>query len=143
MTEPEHTSGTTSLSDQEITTADLAGRNESASSQGHAGTQEPTGDASLRSRPEERTEPLFPAQDATELRARWDAIQAGFVDEPRTAVEQADSLVAAAMKRLAETFASERSALEAQWDRGDDVSTEDLRVALRRYRSFFGRLLAM
>lgn len=93
--------------------------------------------------PQESVEPLFPARDADELRTRWDSIQAGFVDEPRKAVQDADGLVASAMKRLAETFAEERSGLEKQWDRGDDVSTEDLRVALRRYRSFFGRLLSM
>ena len=87
--------------------------------------------------------PLFSQEEAGTLRARWDAIQVGFVDEPRRAVEEADSLVAAAMKRLAEQFAEERSKLEGQWDRGGDVSTEDLRVALRRYRSFFGRLLAV
>ena len=87
--------------------------------------------------------PLFSQEEAGTLRARWDAIQVGFVDEPRRAVEEADSLVAAAMKRLAEQFAEERSRLEGQWDRGGDVSTEDLRVALRRYRSFFGRLLAV
>ena len=87
--------------------------------------------------------PLFPAGDADDLRTQWDSVQAGFVDEPRRAVEQADSLVAGAMKRLAETFAEERARLESQWDRGDDVSTEDLRVALQRYRSFFGRLLSM
>lgn len=63
------------------------------------------------------------------------------MDEPRKSVEEADSLVAAAMKRLAEQFAEERSRLEHEWDRGSDVSTEDLRVALRRYRSFFSRLL--
>jgi len=66
-----------------------------------------------------------------------------FVDEPRRAVEQADNLVAVTMKRLAEMFAEERARLEGQWDRGDNVSTEDLRLALRRYRSFFGRLLSM
>jgi hypothetical protein len=87
---------------------------------------------------EESTAPLFPGAEATELRTRWDAVQVGFVDEPRRAVEQADGLVAAAMKRLAEIFAEERSRLEGQWDRGDSVSTEDLRLALRRYRSFFG-----
>ena len=70
-------------------------------------------------------------------------VQTAFVDEPRRAVEQADGLVAAAMKRLAEVFAEERSGLEKQWDRGDNVSTEDLRVALQRYRSFFHRLLAI
>jgi hypothetical protein len=87
--------------------------------------------------------PLFSQEEARTLRARWDAIQVGFVDEPRRSVEEADSLVATAMKRLAEQFAEERSRLEGQWDRGGDVSTEDLRIALRRYRSFFGRLLAV
>ena len=78
-----------------------------------------------------------------EFRARWSDIQAGFVDEPRRAVEQADSLVADAIKRLAESFARERANLEGQWDRGGDVSTEDLRQALQRYRSFFTRLLSV
>ena len=87
--------------------------------------------------------PLFPANELEELRNRWSAVQTAFVDEPRTAVEQADGLVAAAMKRLAEVFAEERSKLEQQWDRGDNVSTEDLRIALQRYRSFFQRLLAI
>lgn len=122
--------------EETLTTADLAG--------GDTQTIERPEDSIASPPPsDERSEPLFPAQDADELRGRWDAIQAGFVDEPRKAVEQADSLVASAMKRLAETFADERSGLEKQWDRGDDVSTEDLRVALRRYRSFFGRLLSM
>ena len=67
--------------------------------------------------------------------------QAGFVDSPRHSVQQADELVAAVMQRLADGFAEERSLLERQWDRGDNVSTEDLRVALQRYRAFFGRLL--
>ncbi|HLY42576.1 MAG TPA: hypothetical protein VKR52_15275 [Terracidiphilus sp.] len=87
--------------------------------------------------------PLFSPGEATDFRARWDAVQVGFVDEPRHAVEEADGLVAAAMKRLAEMFADERQKLESQWGRGDQVSTEDLRVALRRYRSFFGRLLCI
>jgi len=92
---------------------------------------------------EDQPTPLFSSQEAKDLHARWDAIQVGFVDEPRKAVEQADSLVAGAMKRLAEGFAEERARLEGQWDRGDSVSTEDLRLALRRYRSFFGRLLSV
>jgi len=87
--------------------------------------------------------PLFPNTELEELRNRWSAIQTAFVDEPRRAVEQADGLVAAAMKRLAEVFAEERSKLEQQWDRGDNVSTEDLRIALQRYRSFFQRLLSI
>ena len=92
---------------------------------------------------DEQATPLFSPEEAKDFRARWDAIQVGFVDEPRQAVQQADSLVAGAMKRLAEMFAAERAKLESQWDRGDDVSTEDLRLALRRYRSFFGRLLTV
>lgn len=92
---------------------------------------------------EEQAAPLFSLEEAKELRARWDAIQGAFVDEPRQAVEQADSLVAGAMTRLAEMFADERAKLEGQWEHGDDVSTEDLRLALRRYRSFFGRLLSV
>lgn len=87
--------------------------------------------------------PLFSAEEAKDFRARWDAIQVSFVDEPRQVVEQADSLVAVAMKRLAEMFAAERARLEGQWDRGDNVSTEDLRLALQRYRSFFGRILSV
>ena len=92
--------------------------------------------------PEEPNEPpLLPEAEVAELRMRWDQVQTGFVDEPRRSVENADALVAEAMRRLAEIFAAERAQLESQWDRGDDVSTEDLRVALQRYRSFFGRLL--
>jgi len=87
--------------------------------------------------------PLFSTDETQNFRSRWDDIQTGFVDEPRRAVEQADSLVAEAMKRLAEIFSDERTELEQQWDRGDDISTEDLRVALQRYRSFFDRLLAV
>ena len=86
---------------------------------------------------------LFPANQAQDFRTRWESIQTGFVDEPRQAVEQADALVAETIKRLAEVFAEERTKLEGQWDRGDDVSTEDLRMALRRYRSFFDRLLSV
>jgi hypothetical protein len=92
---------------------------------------------------DEQAAPLFSSEEAKDFRARWDAIQVSFVDEPRQVVEQADTLVAVAMKRLAEMFAAERTKLEGQWDRGDNVSTEDLRLALRRYRSFFGRLLSV
>jgi hypothetical protein len=107
-----------------------------------------TGDAGVRGTAaaravEQESGPLFSGNEANELRARWDAIQVGFVDEPRGAVEQADTLVATTMKRLAEVFAAERSKLEGQWDQGENVSTEDLRLALRRYRSFFGRLLSV
>src|SRR5579864_3933591 len=91
----------------------------------------------------ENATPLFPSNELENLRSRWSEVQTAFVDEPRKAVEQADNLVASAMKRLAEVFAEERSKLEKQWDRGDNVSTEDLRVALQRYRTFFQRLLSV
>jgi hypothetical protein len=85
--------------------------------------------------------PLFAESEVAEFRSRWSNVQTAFVDEPRRAVEDADNLVASLMKKLAEGFANERSRLEGQWDRGDNVSTEDLRLALQRYRSFFDRLL--
>jgi hypothetical protein len=91
----------------------------------------------------ERPTALLPSQECTDLRHRWEAIQTGFVDEPRHAVEEADSLVAQTMKRVAEVFSHERTGLERQWSEGHDVSTEDLRVALKKYRSFFDRLLAV
>jgi len=86
---------------------------------------------------------LFPANEAQDFRSKWDKIQTGFVDEPRKSVESADALVSAAIQRLSAMFTDERSRLEQEWGRGDDVSTEDLRVALRRYRSFFDRLLSV
>jgi hypothetical protein len=98
-------------------------------------------DADARTDEGER-EPLFAGDDAERYRSRWSEIQTAFVDEPRKAVEEADTLVAELMQRLAETFADERSTLEQQWDRDGDVSTEDLRIGLQRYRSFFDRLLS-
>jgi hypothetical protein len=86
--------------------------------------------------------PLFPQDELQGFRSRWDKVQTSFVDEPRAAVEQADSLVANVVKRIAEQFATEREHLEKQWDRGENVNTEDLRQALKRYRAFFDRLLA-
>ncbi|MBV9817199.1 MAG: hypothetical protein JOZ07_02470 [Solirubrobacterales bacterium] len=87
-------------------------------------------------------DPLLTADSTATLRRRWDEVQTRFVDEPRAAVEEADGLVANAMQQLADGFAAERERLEAQWDRGEDISTEDLRVALQRYRSFFRRILS-
>jgi hypothetical protein len=113
---------------------------QSAASVAPAPAQEPS-EQDTRTGTIEKSGPLFSAGEAAQLRQRWDAIQVGFVDEPRKSVEEADGLVAVAMKRLAEQFAEERSRLEHEWDGGGDISTEDLRVALRRYRSFFGRLL--
>ena len=85
---------------------------------------------------------LLPDDQGTEFHGRWESIQTTFVDDPRNAVENADALVAELMQRLADGFARERERLEGQWSRGEDVSTEDLRVVLQRYRSFFRRLLS-
>ena len=90
---------------------------------------------------EPRTQ-LVGADEHAGFVARWQEIQAGFVDEPRKAVHDADALVTDLMQRLAETLASERDQLESRTGAGGDVSTEDLRQGLRRYRSLFERLLA-
>ena len=86
--------------------------------------------------------PLFADHEVSDFRNRWQSVQGSFVDEPRKAVEEADQLVASTIKRLTEIFAEERNRMEQEWSRGDEVSTEDLRQALRRYRSFFDRLLS-
>jgi len=128
----------------ELTTASLARAAAAPAVEPSAiGEAEPRSFAADAGTPAPDATPLFAVDEAQGLRGRWDAIQTSFVDEPRKAVEQADSLVATAMKRLAEIFADERAGLEGQWDRGDDVSTEDLRLALQRYRSFFTRLLSI
>ena len=86
---------------------------------------------------------LFAPEIAKDFRCQWDAVQSSFVDDPRGAVRQGDELVARVMKSLTETFSSERAKLEGQFDQSDKASTEDLRLALRRYRSFFERLLTL
>ncbi len=86
---------------------------------------------------------LIPQDSISDFRSRWDRIQAQFVDDPKTAVKEADELVAQAIQRLEESFASNRSSLEQQWDRGEAASTEDLRQSLMRYRTFFQRLLSI
>jgi len=122
--------------------------------------EEPTGDpdasagmerAERRERPsssaamnaeEEAAAPLLTSDETTAFDERWHEIQTSFVDEPRHAVEQADGLVAELMQQLASGFADTRSRLESQWSGGGEASTEDLRIALTRYRSFFKRLLS-
>jgi|SRR5580704_3233544 hypothetical protein len=140
--------------DANLTTADIAhpqryeeGYNESqvaVMDQGDTGTGQIIA-GSKKVAGSQKTEtsaaPLFPDNELQNFRTRWDQVQTSFVDEPRHAVEQADSLVANVVTRIAEQFSAEREQLEKQWGRGDDVSTEDLRQALRRYRSFFDRLL--
>jgi len=88
-------------------------------------------------------ETLIADDDLAELRARWAAVQAAFVDDPKECVQKADGLVSDLVEQLTTGFAHARSRLEEQWARGEDASTEDLRVALMQYRAFFERLLAV
>jgi len=125
--------------DRKISTSDIAN---AADRDVHRRDEQPSPRADTP-RPDERPAPLFVDADAAGYRTRWDAIQTGFVDEPRKAVEEADALVAQVMTRLAEGFAEERRQLEAQWEHRAEASTEDLRQAMRRYRSFFERLLSV
>jgi hypothetical protein len=87
------------------------------------------------------TTTLLSQDDSEHLRTRWNEVQGRFVDEPRSAVQQADTLVAEVIENITRRFADEHSALESQWKQGNDVSTEDLRKALQHYRSFFNRLV--
>ena len=119
------------------TTADLAG--------GQADEDRPLGRDVERNdddRADARLEPLLADDRGESYRERWYDLQTRFVDEPRDTVSEADSLVAELLQELARSFNDARAGLEEQWSRGDDVSTEDLRLALQRYRSFFERLLA-
>jgi hypothetical protein len=88
-------------------------------------------------------EMLFAGDDLAELRARWAGVQAAFVDDPKDCVQKADGLVSELVQQLTSGFAQTRSHLEAQWNRGKEASTEDLRLALMHYREFFERLLAV
>jgi uncharacterized protein YcbX len=91
----------------------------------------------------ETLEPLFEEDAARKFRSRWTAIQSKFVDDPRDSVKQADDLVADIIKNVTMNFAERRITLEKQWNNGENISTEDMRQALKRYRSFFGRLLTL
>ena len=118
--------------ERELTTADIANGGAKAETAGERAA--PVDD--------QATEPLFSSSDAQRFRDQWTGVQGEFVDQPREAVEHADRLVADLMQSLAAQFSETRSGLESQWNDSDNVSTEDLRVAMTRYRSFFERLLS-
>ena len=141
-----------------LSTADLAGKPETQNEREHKDVQaiEKADHAAAvpiekpaaeKSRPlgrnNEELVPLFSDSAVQSFRHRWTTLQTEFVDEPRRSVEQADELVAHVMKDMAATFSDERKKLEQQWEHGDKVSTEDLRLVLRRYRSFFDRFLSI
>jgi hypothetical protein len=123
-------------STEKLTTDDIA------RSSGTTSPDPPAGNLA-RTLPEgEGSEPLLPQRETERYSTEWRSIQGEFVDRPREAVEQADRLVADLMQRLASQFSETRSSLEQQWEGHEDVSTEELRLALMRYRTFFERLLA-
>ena len=148
-------------SDRELTTADIANPQRGRESRTAVVDESPISPPNAASVPqyddqppvaskavpvEQRKEemadgPLFREEEFQGFRSRWDQVQGSFVDEPRQAVEQADGLVANMVQRIAEEFSTARADLEKQWSTGGNVSTEDLRQVLRRYRSFFNRLL--
>jgi molecular chaperone GrpE (heat shock protein) len=96
---------------------------------------------STQQQTQQQNVPLL-GDNTDELRTRWETIQNSFVDEPQQSVEQADALVTEVIKRLTKTFQETRDSLETQLGEAEEVSTEDLRIGLQRYRSFFERLLA-
>jgi len=123
------------MTDEPVTTADLAGRSGAAE-------DEPISRDTATGDDDARLEPLLGGDEAGRFRTEWESIQVAFVDDPETSVERADALVAELMQQLAATFARERETLEHQWASGDAKGdTEELRIALQRYRSFFDRLL--
>jgi len=107
-----------------------------------AAQTEPSGTETGMSTDQSRTNSLF-ADDTSGFRSRWDDVQAAFVDDPKECVQKADTLVAEVVEQLTYGFSEARSRLEAQWSRGEEASTEDLRLALKRYREFFQRLLSV
>ncbi|NRF65692.1 hypothetical protein HLB44_01710 [Aquincola sp. S2] len=133
------------LAEKNLTTADLAAATEAPDSPPvvSAELEEPASEKQESAAISEELAPLFFPDVSKDFRARWDAVQIGFVDDPQRAVREADELVAQVMKSLAETFSKERAKLEGQVDQTEQASTENLRVALRRYRSFFQRLLSL
>jgi hypothetical protein len=108
-------------------------------------THSPTGEARSPSAGTDSPagESLFAEGELLGLRSRWDEVQSGFVDDPKECVQKADGLVSDVVDQLTTGFSEARSRLEAQWARGEEASTEDLRLALKRYREFFERLLAV
>jgi hypothetical protein len=134
-----------------LTTADLAAASDTAH-RGRTALQDDSSESpdienrnarGNRDEDQRQLAPLFVPEAAEDFRSRWDAIQIGFVDDPSLAVRSADELVAQVMKSLAETFSRERTQLEGQFKEAEDTSTENLRIALCRYRSFFQRLLSL
>jgi hypothetical protein len=131
--------------ERNLTTADLAAsaNRPPASSSDRPVMEVNTAGVVQTRREETRLAALFTEDAAADFRSRWDIVQRGFVDDPQEAVRAGDELVAQVIKSLAETFSNQRAALEGDLNQTDRSSTENLRLALRRYRSFFERLLTI
>jgi hypothetical protein len=82
------------------------------------------------------------SNESEELRSRWTSIQAQFVDQPCTSIEQADALIADAIERLSKALGIQQSQLRERWLNHDDVSTEELRLTLQEYRTFLNNLFS-
>lgn len=118
---------------------EMAEAQEPTSAEAPSGTEAAAGTDSA----EPADQVLFAGSDLSGLRSRWTAVQSAFVDDPRVCVQEANGLVADVVEKLTTGFGEVRARLEQQWDRGEEVSTEDLRIALTRYREFFDRLIAI
>jgi hypothetical protein len=105
--------------------------------------EERTSDRTPMNTKEDELVPLFESDFAEKFRSRWLNIQSKFVDDPGDSVKQADDLVADVIQSVTRSFADRRGTLEKQWKGGEKASTEDLRIALKQYRSFFDRLLTL
>ena len=126
-----------------LTTADLAAASDPAASADESRAERAEERREASNAGDEALEPLFASEVCNDFRARWNDVQASFVDDPKAAVKHGDELVAQVMKNLAETFSSERAKLESQFEKTDQATTENMRLAFRRYRSFFERLLSL
>jgi len=124
------------MSEEQVSTAELV---DAAEEENLDRTQRATSNEV----PESWQEVLLSGEEIDELQSRWNSIQIEFVDEPRNSVEQADALVAEAMEKITRMFSEKRATLDEQWVNHEDISTEDLRIALKRYRSFFNRLITL
>jgi hypothetical protein len=132
----------TEVQDKTLSTADFAKAGERPVEREQR--REQSRDDAAQREDEGQLAALFTPESAGDFRSRWDAVQIGFVDDPRASVKKADELVAEVMKNLAASFAAEHERFEQQMGQGDgSSSTEHMRVALRGYRSFFERLLSL
>jgi hypothetical protein len=141
--EPVDTADEEELRDEQIeqeANVDVVGTREARSV---ANTRDVPRDAPKETPETERFAPLFENKRADQFRTQWLEIQSRFVDDPSVSVREADELVNQVIQNITRMFADERNSLETQWNSGDKVSTEELRMALKRYHSFFDRLLSL